>query len=159
MDGQPYQQHLQLLLGRVRDALASARSQDGPDPSVQAGRVAGLLRMQASLERKLADHTAAEEQIELDVVMGPAPGIACPDDGQSLEEKRRQYQVLDGEISQTRGRLPQMRADLTVAAFHALAEPSEIKRKQCEVDALVDKIARWSARRDCLARQLSQQEP
>ncbi len=158
MDGRQYQQHLHHLISRVRGALAAARSQGDSDAMAQAGRVESLLRMQASLERKLADHEAAEEQIGPGVVVGIPPIGAPLDDDLSLEEKRRQCQVLDGEISRISGTLPQLRADLTIAAFHAVTEPSEIERKQRQIDALVQQISLWSAQREYLARQITQQE-
>jgi len=156
MDDLHYQEHLHLLISRVRDALAAARAQSGAGTSEQASRLTALLRTKASLERKLADYQAALTRIESEGAAEPASAILADD--QPLEEKRRQYQILEDEISRTRGKLPQLRADLTMAAFHALAEPSEFQRKQSELDALVQKIALWSARRDSLARQLSRQE-
>jgi len=158
MDDPHDREHLHRLIGRVRDALAAAQAQSGADPAVQATRVVGLLRMQASLERKLADHDAAASWIEPHEVLGSAPEVASLDGDQSLDEKRRQYQVLEAEISRTRSKLPQMRADLTIAAYHALADPSEIQRKQSEVDSLVQKIGFWIARRDSLARKISRQD-
>ncbi|HVA90527.1 MAG TPA: hypothetical protein VNL71_11885 [Chloroflexota bacterium] len=157
MDSPQYQEHLYHLITRVQDALAEARSGHDTDSVVRAARVDGLLRIQESLERKLADHEAETHVVEPTVVTSvttPAPF----DEGLSLEEKHYKFKALGEEISQISGQLPQLRTDLTIAAFHASADPFELESKRIQIDALVLQIAQWIEQRDYLARQISRLE-